>query len=133
MAPMSGQKESDPVAQHIGSRIRDKRKQQGWSQKGLAERVGLAFQQIQKYESGANKVSSITLYNIAQTLGVPIGYFYEGLQGAEGDICSRVATLVDGPDMMKSFISIKNPQARATLVAMARTLAGSETPIDSNT
>jgi transcriptional regulator with XRE-family HTH domain len=123
---MSGQKESDPVAQYIGSRIRDKRKQQGWSQKGLAERIGLAFQQIQKYESGANRVNSITLYQIGQALGVPIGYFYQGLDGTEGDLCSQVSSLADGTDMMKSFIAIKNPQSRASLVAMARTLAGND-------
>lgn len=131
IALMSGQKDSDPIAQHIGARIRDKRKLQGWSQKSLAERVGIAFQQIQKYESGANRVNSITLYHIGRALDVPIGYFYEGLSGANGDLCSQVSTLSDGTDMMKSFIAIKNPQARASLVTMAKTLAGVDIPTES--
>ena len=128
---MNGQKESDPVAQYIGSRIRDKRKQRGWSQKALAERVGLAFQQIQKYESGANRVNSITLFQISQALEVPIGYFYDGLEGNKEDLCSQVASLSDGMDMMKNFISIKNPLTRASLVSMAKTLAMTESPNES--
>ena len=128
MALMSGQKDSDPVAQHIGSRIRDKRKQRSWSQKALAERVGLAFQQIQKYESGANRVNSVTLFHISQALEVPIGYFYDGLEGSSSDLCSQVASLPDGMDMMKNFIEIKNPLTRSSLVAMAKTLAVTESP-----
>lgn len=128
---MNGQKDSDPVAQFIGSRIRDKRKQRGWSQKALAERVGLAFQQIQKYESGANRVNSITLFYIGQALEVPISYFYDGLEGTGEDLCSQVASLPDGTEMMRNFLAIKNPLTRASLVTMAQTLARTESPTDS--
>lgn len=131
MGIMSEQLESDLIAQHIGRRIRDKRKQRGWSQKALAERVGVAFQQIQKYESGANRVNSVALYQISRKLDVPIGYFYEGLQDVREDLCSEIATLPDGTDMMRNFVAIKNPVARASLVTMARTLAGSTNSMES--
>lgn len=125
---MSHENSLDPIAQHIGTRIRSKRKQFGWSQRGLADRVGLTFQQIQKYESGANKVSSPTLYHLARTLEVPVGYFYEGLDNPSDDLYLRVAQTPEGGEMMRSFIEIKNPAARTSLVSMAKTLAGSQGP-----
>lgn len=68
----------------VGSRIRLRRKEVGTSQQALAEAVGLTFQQIQKYENGANRVSSSKLYEIAKALRAPIVYFFEGLPDPEG-------------------------------------------------
>lgn len=129
---MSGQNSSDPIASHIGERIKTKRKQLGWTQRGLATKADVAYQQIQKYESGANRVSSPTLYFIGQAMGVPVSYFYEGLEDRSTDLCAQVISLSDGEEMLRSFVGISNPQSRATLVALAKTLACSENAAKSN-
>jgi len=64
---------------HIGHRLRQRRRIVGMSQQDLAASVGVKFQQIQKYETGANRISGSRLYDIARSLRVPIGYFFEGL------------------------------------------------------
>jgi transcriptional regulator with XRE-family HTH domain len=67
------------IVVHIGHRIRSLRKQLGMSQADLGELIGVRFQQVQKYENGANRVSAAALYEVACALGVPIKYFFEGL------------------------------------------------------
>lgn len=68
-----------PVDIHVGERIRQRRALLGMSQTALGEAVGLTFQQIQKYERGANRTASSRLYEFANVLSVPIAYFFEGL------------------------------------------------------
>jgi transcriptional regulator with XRE-family HTH domain len=65
---------------HIGRRMRERRVQMGLSQSELAEGLGISFQQVQKYESGANRISGSRLWDISKLLQVPVGYFFEGLQ-----------------------------------------------------
>jgi transcriptional regulator with XRE-family HTH domain len=69
----------NPVDLHVGARIRMRRRLRGVSQEKLADALGLTFQQIQKYERGANRVSASKLYEIAATLQSPVAYFFEGL------------------------------------------------------
>jgi transcriptional regulator with XRE-family HTH domain len=64
---------------HVGARLRQRRKYLGMTQQQLASELGLTFQQIQKYERGANRVSASKLYELARALGVTISYFFEGL------------------------------------------------------
>ena len=71
------------VDQHVGMRIRVRRKAVGLSQDKLAEALGLTFQQVQKYERGLNRVSASKLYDIARTLRASIPYFFEGLASTE--------------------------------------------------
>lgn len=66
-----------PVDIHIGKRIRMRRSLMGVSQEKLAEALGVSFQQVQKYERGANRVSASRLYQIGKTLDVPVAYFYQ--------------------------------------------------------
>lgn len=68
-----------PVDRHVGVRIRMRRKEMGVSQERLAESLGITFQQVQKYERGANRVSASKLYEIARSLSTPVSYFFEGL------------------------------------------------------
>ena len=67
-----------PVDGYVGSRIRARRLELGMSQKKLGESVSLTFQQIQKYERGANRIGSGRLYEFSRILGVPVAYFFEG-------------------------------------------------------
>src|ERR1700690_3353374 len=65
---------------HLGRRLRSRRRLLGLTQQQLAQVVGVRFQQIQKYECGANRISAARLWSLADVLQVPIGYFYEGLE-----------------------------------------------------
>ena len=67
----------NPIDVHVGSRIRLRRTLLGMSQERLAEAIGLTFQQVQKYERGANRVSSSRLYDLARILEVPLSYFFD--------------------------------------------------------
>ena len=64
---------------HVGKKIRERRWLIGMTQQTLAERVGIKFQQIQKYETGTNRVSASRLWDIAAAMGVPVASFFEGL------------------------------------------------------
>src|SRR5438874_11292102 len=70
----------DPVDVHVGARVRARRLLIGMNQETLAAAIGLTFQQVQKYEGGANRISASRLSQIADVLGVPIQYFYQGLE-----------------------------------------------------
>ena len=76
---------SDPVDVHVGSRLRERRVSLGMSQTVLAERLGLTFQQVQKYERGANRLSASTLWRAAEAVDVPVSYFFDGLKQRRAD------------------------------------------------
>ncbi|SME88940.1 Transcriptional regulator, contains XRE-family HTH domain [Tistlia consotensis] len=67
---------------HIGRKVRERRVALGWSQSDLADRLGISFQQVQKYESGANRISGSRIWDIANVLQTPVSTFFEGLDGA---------------------------------------------------
>lgn len=73
------------VDKHVGERIRRQRKSMGVSQTALADKLGLTFQQVQKYERGFNRVSASRLWDIAEALGVSITFFFDGLTKASGE------------------------------------------------
>ena len=75
---------SHPVDVHVGQKLRRRRWMVGMTQKQLGEAVGIKFQQIQKYETGANRVSASRLYDMAKALEVPVSYFFEGIE-EDGD------------------------------------------------
>ena len=68
-----------PVDKHVGMRLRYRRTLLGMTQQQLASAVGIRFQQIQKYESGANRISASRLWDLATALGVPVSFFFEEL------------------------------------------------------
>jgi transcriptional regulator with XRE-family HTH domain len=97
----------DPIDVHVGFRIRLCRKSQGISQDTLAHHIGLTFQQVQKYENGANRVSSSMLWRIADCLGEPISYFFEGLEGKTGrDAASFERRAAEAALMMPAMLNI---------------------------
>jgi transcriptional regulator with XRE-family HTH domain len=69
----------NPIDVHVGGRVRLRRTLLGMSQEKLAESLGLTFQQVQKYERGANRVGASRLYDLSVVLGVPVSYFYESM------------------------------------------------------
>ena len=72
-----GSRRPNPIDVHVGSRVRFRRMLLGMSQEKLGEKLGLTFQQIQKYEKGINRIGASRLFDLAQVLGVPVQFFYE--------------------------------------------------------
>lgn len=85
---------------HIGLKIRERRIARGLSQAALAERLGITFQQVQKYESGANRVGGSRLWELSKALAVPVAYFFEGLEEASGDARSS------GPPLSRQSLEL---------------------------
>lgn len=118
------------VDAHVGQRIRHRRWLVGMTQQQLAEKVGIKFQQIQKYETGANRVSASRLWDIANTLDVPVAFFYEGLGGdvapvAEAGQSAMVGDLLcdkEALDLVRSYYAIP-PEQRRRLFDLARVLS----------
>jgi transcriptional regulator with XRE-family HTH domain len=76
----------EPVDAYVGTRVRARRQQLGMSQTALANGLGVTFQQVQKYERGANRIGASRLARIAEVLQVQVPYFYEGAPGGKGKI-----------------------------------------------
>ncbi len=117
-----------PVDVHVGKRVRHRRWLTGMTQQQLAEQVGIKFQQIQKYETGANRVSASRLWDIAEALDVPVSFFFEGLDEKEKEAAEKTAVPVDlmgdkeALDLVRSYYSIPENQRRR-LFELARVLS----------
>jgi transcriptional regulator with XRE-family HTH domain len=117
-----------PVDVHVGKRIRHRRWMNGTTQQQLAEKVGIKFQQIQKYETGMNRVSASRLWDIANVLSVPVSFFFEGLDvqpaadqennNMPGDILTDKEAL----ELLRSYYAIPENQRRR-LFDLARVLS----------
>ncbi|MBW4963162.1 helix-turn-helix domain-containing protein [Sulfitobacter sp. CW3] len=114
---------------HVGQRIRQRRWLAGMTQQKLAELVGIKFQQIQKYETGANRVSASRLWDIADALGVEVAHFFEGLEAEKGQSDTPLrnipADLIgdkEAMDLVRSYYSIPEHQRRR-LFELARVLS----------
>ena len=81
-----------PVDRHVGRRVCEKRISLGYNQSDLGRALGLTFQQIQKYEKGANRISASKLWDIARFFKVDVGYFFQGLGGQPGMAEGETAT-----------------------------------------
>jgi len=111
----------------IGRKIRALRLERGLSQSGLAEGIGLTFQQVQKYEKGANRVSAGRLQRIAELLGVQITYFYSGMGAKKQAAQSTSLALVQTKGAMRLLRAYGDIPSRATkyaLVVLADSLRG---------
>jgi transcriptional regulator with XRE-family HTH domain len=117
-----------PVDVHVGKRIRHRRWLVGMTQQQLAESVGIKFQQIQKYETGANRVSASRLWDIADALDVDVSFFFEGLETDSGKPESGDKVPADllgdkeALDLVRSYYAIPENQRRR-LFDLARVLS----------
>jgi len=87
-----GSPESWSVDAHVGQRVRVRRTLLGLSQEKLGEAIGLTFQQVQKYERGANRISAGTLYRLGQVLDVPVSFFFDGYEDPHAKSRSAAAS-----------------------------------------
>lgn len=113
-----------PVDAHVGKRIRHRRWMIGMTQQQLADKVGIKFQQIQKYETGMNRVSASRLWDIADTMGVTIAFFFEGLaDGAQASPAgSDMMADKEAMELVRSYYAIPEAQRRR-LFDLARVLS----------
>ena len=119
----------NPVDRHVGLRIRMRRKELGFSQERLAEAIGLTFQQVQKYERAANRVSASKLWEMARALSTSIAYFYEGLDDTETPASHQVREATqdflmtpEGMELASTFPKIPRGQVRRKLLDLVRAM-----------
>lgn len=124
------------VDAHVGARIRLRRMLIGMSQEKLGDSLGVTFQQIQKYERGANRISASKLYEVSRVLGVQVQHFYDGVetdpkpsrsaQKTEGEETS-IMEFVRSPEglaLNRAFAGIKDPRTKHALLQLVRSLEG---------
>jgi len=129
----------NPVDVHVGQRLRQRRVLVGLSQERLARMVGITFQQVQKYERGANRIVASRLYQLANVLDVPVSYFFDDLAsgpandpgaGAQGqgsdttapDVMAERETL----ELVRAYYGIQDERIRRRAFDLLRTLARHE-------
>jgi len=110
----------DTADRHVGQRVRAYRLSRGMSQSTLGEKIGVTFQQVQKYENGVNRIGSGRLQKIAAILGVPISaLFNENAKGSEAAADRVLTDVLSKPDAMRllwAFDAIKDSKQRLALV-----------------
>ncbi|KDA02092.1 helix-turn-helix domain-containing protein [Hyphomonas oceanitis] len=125
---------ADETDLHVGKRLRRRRRLLGMTQQDLAGQVGVRFQQIQKYECGANRITSSRLYELSRALNVSVQYFFDGIPVAdapdaandaneymEGDILSQKETL----ELVRAYYRL-GERPRKRLLELAKALEGDQ-------
>ncbi len=126
----------NPVDLHVGTRVRLRRQVLRMSQEKLGDQLGVTFQQVQKYERGANRVGASRLWRMSQVLEVPVSFFYDGLgnempvtEFGENDQTPVVYEFInstDGVSLAMAVSKIKNKAVRRQILELARSLAADE-------
>src|SRR5689334_11747993 len=117
-----------PLEMAIGARLHTRRRQLGLSQSDLAERLGVSFQQVQKYERGANRVAASTLLAAAEALGVTVGWLVGEDPSADSgeDEIFRALARPGALELLEAFGRIPDARAREALVMLAREMAAGQ-------
>lgn len=127
----------NPIDVHVGGRVRLRRTLLGLSQEKLGEAIGLTFQQVQKYERGANRIGASRLFDLSRVLDVPVGYFFDDMSD---DVAARsprqIRGLVEEPEayepdpmakretleLVRAYYKIRDPRVRKRLFEMTKAL-----------
>src|SRR4051812_37799423 len=130
----------NPIDVRVGARLRLRRNMLGLSQEKLGELIGLTFQQVQKYERGANRIAASRLHELSRILDVPVSFFFDDTDPvrapATGDFAELPADALksDPPrnqetiELIRAYFSIKDEMARQRLLDLAGALATNATP-----
>lgn len=139
---MSVKRSPGTVDQYVGARVKMRRRLIGMSQERLAEQIGVAFQQVQKYEKGTNRIGASRLMKIAEVLGVPPAYFFQqessdptvNLEGVEGQGFSRALSdfmaSKEGLALNRAFAKITDMDTRQKFVALVKSIADGQPVAD---
>lgn len=133
-----GSRRPNPIDVHVGSRVRLRRMLLGISQEKLGERLGLTFQQVQKYEKGVNRIGASRLFDLSTVLAVPISFFYEDAPAnearvqpipgfaeaapADSNILEFLSTR-EGLELNRAFSRISDAKQRRAVLDLVRSLA----------
>ncbi|WP_096702680.1 helix-turn-helix transcriptional regulator [Magnetospirillum sp. 15-1] len=132
----------NPVDIHVGARVRLRRTLMGMSQEKLGESIGLTFQQVQKYERGANRIGASRLFDLSRVLDVPVSFFFDDMAETVQDqsplaVARGISGLADEPasfeadpmtkretlELVRAYYSITDPQVRRRVYDLAKALA----------
>jgi transcriptional regulator with XRE-family HTH domain len=128
-------KAPNPTDKHVGARVRMRRMMLGMSQEKLGDALDLTFQQVQKYEKGANRIGASRLQHISHILQVPVSFFFEGAPSMPGyppvgmaeapspAYVSDFLATSDGLSLTKAFMRIKNAKLRRCIVNLVEQIA----------
>ena len=137
---MAPRKEPNPIDVHVGTRLKSRRGAVGMTQEKLGDQLGVTFQQIQKYEKGANRIGASRLQEISRILDVPVAYFFEDARESVGadvrqpyELAEDAAPAFEGPRghpseahaLAKAFSRIGDPRLRRRIIDLVETLAES--------
>jgi transcriptional regulator with XRE-family HTH domain len=135
---MAAKKAPNPTDRHVGARVRMRRMMLSMSQEKLGDALGLTFQQVQKYEKGANRIGASRLQQISHILQVPVSFFFEGAPNAPGH---QIASLSEAPSptyvsdflatsdglaLTKAFMGIKDGKLRRRIVDLVEQIAAED-------
>lgn len=124
-------KTPNPIDVFVGSRVRLRRLMVGMSQEALADRLGVTFQQVQKYEKGTNRISASRLQAISDVFRVPPSFFFQdeenagpstGVAHETGDVSTFVSSK-EGLDLNRAFLKIDDASVRKSIIALATALS----------
>lgn len=132
----------NPVDVHVGSRVRLRRTMLGMSQEKLGEGIGLTFQQVQKYERGANRIGASRLYDLSRVLDVPVSFFFDDINPSVANAAeARLGGMIAEPpspayeadpmmrretlELVRAYYRIGDPQIRRRLFDLAKAIANS--------
>lgn len=122
-------KQPDPIDLHVGSRLRIRRLMLGLSQHGLGNRVGLTFQQIQKYEKGVNRIGAGRLFQLGRAMGVDVQFFYDEFDEG-GDVTApkqdRIMDMLasnDGMQLCRHYADISDEHVKRSVLELIKTLS----------
>src|SRR5437016_2553295 len=134
----AAKKAPNPIDEHVGRRVRMRRRMLAMSQGKLGDALGLTFQQVQKYEKGTNRIGASRLQQISHILQVPVAFFFEGAphlasgpapQGADAPSPAYVSDFLatsDGLSLTKAFMRIPDAKLRRRIVDLVQQIAGEE-------
>ncbi len=135
-----GPRKANPIDVHVGVRVRLRRMLLGMSQEKLGEKLGLTFQQVQKYEKGVNRVGASRLHELGRVLGVSVGYFFEDAPNKDSTVgvsmlepgfsempaesyAADFLSSREGLELNKAFARISDTKVRRSIVDLVRSLA----------
>jgi transcriptional regulator with XRE-family HTH domain len=129
----------NPIDKHVGSRVRMRRLMLDMSQTDLGDALGLTFQQVQKYEKGANRIGASRLQHLSQILQVPVPFFFEGAPASIGrpaaeasadasspSFVSDFLATTEGLDLVRAFTCIEDAKLRRAIVRLVEQIAPDE-------
>jgi transcriptional regulator with XRE-family HTH domain len=120
---------AEPIDKYFGDRLRARRIMMKMSQEHLGQKLGISFQQVQKYETGTNRLSAAKMVRVAEILDVDVGYFYDEIPKTKrsGEIetpaLTELAATLHGRRLIDAFLSLKNDKMRGAVADLAQVLA----------